>query len=225
MNTHTSSRIITAALRRSARLSQHNSSLRLLIFPILHSASPHPHPGDMSPSRERVSSEEASTCQKKSTSRPSCLPSPSNPTVSHISHAPFLGTHHSSFPLLPSSSCHLIQITELASVSFRLRPHFAWQMDRRREDGLTSTGVLYMCVFMRWKKKREERGWNFSFFSWGGKMSNREWSGETFICQTCVWSRLSGYWATRLQLKESLDAKIKATEWVYFIIHLACQTV
>lgn len=66
------------------------------------------------------------------------------------------GTHHSSFPVLPSSSCHLIQITELASFSFVCGFHFAWQMDRRRGDGLTARGVLSACVrgcvLARWKE-------------------------------------------------------------------------
>lgn len=77
-----------------------HSSLLLLMSPFLHPASPCTHPGDMAPSRERVSSEETSTCQKKSTSSPSCLPSPSYPSVSHISCAPSLA------PITPFFLCY-----------------------------------------------------------------------------------------------------------------------
>lgn len=82
--------------------------------------------------------------------------------------SPMLPPWHPSllFPLLPSFSCHLIQITELGSVSICLRPHFAWQMDRRREDGPASSGsTVYMCVYeMDGENQRKEVEW---FFSWG----------------------------------------------------------
>jgi len=119
MNTLHAHKLLQLVPRHSAWLFHHNSSSLPLISSALHSASPHPRPGDMSPSRERVSPEEASTCQKKFTSSPPCLPSPSNSSVSHVSCAPFLAPIT---PQLPSFSCYLIQITELASVSFVRSP-------------------------------------------------------------------------------------------------------
>lgn len=106
---------------------------------------------------------------------------------------------------LPFDSDHWVSLRLLC-----LTPHFARQMDRRREDGLTSR---YACVFMRWKEKKKGRRSAETFL--GGKNVKQQWSEETFICQTCMRSCLSGYWVTRLQLKESWDAKVRATEWVY----------
>lgn len=111
--------------------------------------------------------------------------------------------------LLPFDSDHWVSLRLLC-----LRLHFAWQMDRRRGDGLTSKGVcvcMCVCEMEGEKEREEERGWNFS----GRQNVKQQWSEETFICQTCVRSCLSGYWVTRLQLKESWDAKVRATEWVY----------
>lgn len=66
------------------------------------------HPGEAARSRERVSSEETSTCQKTSTSRPSWLPSPSHPCASPApSVAPIT-------PFLLLLLLHLIQISALA---------------------------------------------------------------------------------------------------------------
>lgn len=77
----------------------HSSLLHLTVCLLLFLPAA-PHSGDMSPSRERVSSEETSTCQKKFTSSPSCLSSPSNPSVSHISSAPSLA------PITPLFLCY-----------------------------------------------------------------------------------------------------------------------
>lgn len=137
----------------------HSSLLHLTVCLLLFLPAS-PHSGDMSPSRERVSSEETSTCQKKFTSSPSCLSSPSNPSVSHISSLP--GTHHSSFPLLPSSSCHLIQITELACVSFVCRPILPgrWTGGEKTD----SHRGMRVCVYeMEGEKEREEKCRNFSW--------------------------------------------------------------
>lgn len=74
------------------------------------------------------------------------------------------GTNHSSLPPLPSSSCHLIQITELASVFLCLGLYFAWQMDRSRRDGLASRGAsVCVCLSDRRKdgKGKRRRGKNF----------------------------------------------------------------
>lgn len=90
---------------------------------------PPPHPGAAAPSRERVSSEETSTCQEKSTSSPSCLPSPPHPCV------PLPPWHPSPPPITPPHSCHLIQISELDSVFVcaSILP-----VRRTEGDGLTS---------------------------------------------------------------------------------------
>lgn len=109
------------------------------------------------------------------------------------------GTHHSSFPPQPSSSCHLIQITELASVSFVWGSILPGRWTGGEE--MDSHWGEYACV-CSWDGRTERKGgggWNFS----GRQNVKQQWSEETFICQTCVRSCLSGYWVTRLQLKRA----------------------
>lgn len=96
------------------------------------------------------------TVRRNSHPAPSCLPSPSNPSVSHVSLARFPGTHHSSSPLLASSFCHLIQITELASVSFvrgSILPG-RWTGGEKM-DSHRGGGCVYVCVC---EMEREREG-------------------------------------------------------------------
>lgn len=78
----------------------------------------------------------------------------------------FPGTHHSSLPLLPSSSCHLIQITELASVFFVFASILPgrWtgqkNMDSDRGDSV--------CLWNGWRKRKGGEQQKLL----GGKMSN-----------------------------------------------------
>lgn len=181
-------------LQSAWRHFHHHSSLLLLIPSFLHPASPQPHPGDMAPSRERVSSEETSTCQKKFTSSPSCLPSPFC-----LPHLPcsLTGTHHSSFPLLPSSSRHLIQITELACVSFVWGSILPGRWTGGEE--MDSHWGIYMCESMcvtvcLWDGGRERKGRERLKLFWEVK------------CQTNEVRRL-------LSVKPVWGLAFQATEW------------
>lgn len=81
------------------------------------------------------------------------------------------GTHHSSFPWLPSSSsCHLIQITELASVSFVWGSVLPGRWTGEEEMDSHRGEYVHVCVW-DWRRERQEERREAETFL-GGKMSN-----------------------------------------------------
>ncbi len=86
------------------------------------------------------------------------------------------GTHHSSFPLLPSSSCHLIQITELDSVSFvwgSILPG-RWTGGEEMDSNRRECVCVCVCVCL-WDGRRERKG--------GGERLKLFWEAK---CQTAM---------------------------------------
>lgn len=66
-----------------------------------------------------------------------------------------------------------------------------------------------MCVFMRSKEGKKGRK---LFFSLGAKMSNRNEAQRLLSVKPAGAFCFLGYWVTRQQLKESREAKVRATE-------------
>lgn len=149
------------------------------------------------------------------------------------------GTHHSSFPLLPLLLLILPLLCLLLLLPFDsdhwvslrllcLRLHFAWQMDRRREDGLTSRGVCVCeCGWVmegeKERKRRERERETLKLF-WEVKCQTAMKWGDFYLsnlCEVLPFRLLSD----KAAVKRELRCESEGDRMSLPLIHSACHTV
>lgn len=152
-------------------------------------------------------------------------PTPPSPT------SPVLLPWHPSL-LFPSATLLLLPFDSDHWVSLRLlclRLHFAWQMDRRRGDGLTSRGVyicvclVSVCVFVRWKERKKERRRERNFF-WEAKCQTAMKWGDFYLsnlCEVLPFRLLSD----KAAVKRELRCESEGDRMSLPLIQLACHTL